>query len=68
MKKTAVILIVVLGSVGLMASAQGPAPLKLVQKFELPATIKGNFDHFGVDLHGNRLFATAERASAVLVV
>jgi DNA-binding beta-propeller fold protein YncE len=43
------------------------APLKLAQTLTLPADIKGNFDHFGVDLKGNRLFATPEGYKAVLV-
>src|ERR1700747_122261 len=43
------------------------APLKLVQTIKLPADIKGRFDHFAVDLAGNRLFATPEDNHAVLV-
>jgi len=43
------------------------APLKLAQTLTLPADIKGNFDHFGVDLKGNRLCATPEGYKAVLV-
>jgi len=43
------------------------APLKLAQTLTLPADIKGNFDHFGVDLKGSRLFATPEGYKAVLV-
>jgi DNA-binding beta-propeller fold protein YncE len=43
------------------------APLKLAQTLTLPADVKGNFDHFGVDLQGNRLFATPEGYKAVLV-
>lgn len=42
-------------------------PLKLVQTLQLSAGVKGNFDHFGVDLKGNRLFATPEDYKAVLV-
>ena len=43
------------------ALAQGaqPEPLKLVGKTELPG-YSGDFDHFGVDLAGNRLFLAAE--------
>jgi DNA-binding beta-propeller fold protein YncE len=61
---------------GAATLAQGPdmdaampkgAGLRLVQTITLPATIKGNFDHFGVDLKRNRLFATPEDAQAVLV-
>lgn len=43
------------------------APLKLAQTLTLPADVKGNFDHFGVDLQGGRLFATPEGYKAVLV-
>src|SRR6202011_2378615 len=42
-------------------------PLKLMQTLTLPADVKGNFDHFGVDLKGHRLFATPEDYKAVLV-
>jgi DNA-binding beta-propeller fold protein YncE len=42
-------------------------PLKLVQTIKLPDEIKGRFDHFAVDLSGNRLFATPEDNHAVLV-
>jgi DNA-binding beta-propeller fold protein YncE len=42
-------------------------PLKLVQTIKLPEEIKGRFDHFAVDLTGNRLFATPEDNHAVLV-
>jgi len=45
---------------------QGEA-LHLVQTITLPATVKGNFDHFGIDLKRNRLFATPEDFKAVLV-
>jgi hypothetical protein len=47
--------------------SQETPPLKLVQTLQLPAGVKGNFDHFGVDLKGNRLFATPEDYKAVLV-
>src|ERR1700674_4953536 len=46
---------------------QENSPLKLVQKFEFPADVKGNFDHFGIDLKGNRLFTTPEDYKAVVV-
>src|SRR5450756_416114 len=42
-------------------------PLLLKQTFSLPASIQGNFDHFGVDLKRNRLFATPEDFKALLV-
>jgi DNA-binding beta-propeller fold protein YncE len=43
------------------------APLRLVQTMELPATVRGNFDHFSVDIKRHRLFATPEDFKAVLV-
>jgi DNA-binding beta-propeller fold protein YncE len=46
---------------------QDAPPLKLAQTLTLPSDIKGNFDHFAVDLKGNRLFATPEDYKAVLV-
>ncbi len=49
------------------ARSQQSPPLKLVQTLQLPADVKGNFDHFGVDLKGNRLFATPEDYKAVVV-
>jgi len=50
------------------APAQPPAPIKLVEAFQLPADVAGHFDHFGVDLKGRRLFATPEDYKAVLVL
>ena len=40
-------------------SAQNP-PLKLIQSIPVPGLEGGKFDHFGVDLKGNRLFSTFE--------
>jgi hypothetical protein len=48
------------------APVQGE-PLRLVQTITLPSTVKGNFDHFGIDLKRNRLFATPEDFKALLV-
>jgi hypothetical protein len=48
------------------AWAQGKA-LQLSQTIPLPELHDGDFDHFAVDLHGNRLFVTAEENSKVLV-
>src|ERR1700730_14479809 len=47
--------------------SQDAPPLKLAQTLTLPSDVKGNFDHFGVDLKGDRLFATPEGYKAVLV-
>src|ERR1700680_2274120 len=41
------------------------APLKLVQSIPLPGLKDGDFDHFAVDVEGNRLFLTAEENSKV---
>jgi DNA-binding beta-propeller fold protein YncE len=46
---------------------QDAPPLRLAQTLTLPSDIRGNFDHFAVDLKGNRLFATPEGYKAVLV-
>jgi DNA-binding beta-propeller fold protein YncE len=43
-------------------------PLKELQTIPLGAGVKGHFDHFGVDLKHNRLFATAEDSHSVLVL
>src|ERR1700731_5449864 len=49
------------------ARGQQTSALKLAQALTLPSDIKGNFNHFGVDLKGNSLFATPEGYKAVLV-
>jgi hypothetical protein len=65
MKKLFSVLIAVFIAFG--AHAQTSEPLKLVQTITLPAAVKGHFDHFEVDLKGNRLFATPEGYKSVLV-
>src|ERR1700730_16572191 len=45
-------------------SGAGHAPLRLIRTIPLPA-IDGDFDHFGVDLKGNRLFLAAEEHHSV---
>src|ERR1700681_394372 len=47
------------------SSAQVKAPLRLVQTITVPGVRK--WDHFGVDLKGNRLFAASEEEPAVEV-
>lgn len=47
---------------------QTHAPLMPIDSIALPATVQGRFDHFGVDLKHNRLFATPEDHHAVLVL
>src|SRR5580704_5301774 len=50
------------------ASAQSKPPLRLLQTISLPDLKPGDFDHFAVDLAGNRLFLTGEANNAVLVM
>jgi YVTN family beta-propeller protein len=64
--KAVILLSVLIGSpVG--SNSQVKAPLKLVHSIELPDLKDGDFDHFAVDLAGNRLFVTAEENSKVVV-
>jgi DNA-binding beta-propeller fold protein YncE len=67
MKKRSVVLVAALALFGVPARCQVAAPIKLIKTFELPADVKGNFDHFGIDLKGGRLFATPEGYHAVVV-
>ena len=68
MKKTkAMVLFVIFTSLVVGAWAQQKGPLKFAQTIPLPDLHDGDFDHFRVDLAGNRLFATAEENSKVLV-
>ncbi len=67
MKRTIVILLVACCLFAVKTKTQEAAPLKLAQTYKLPADVKGNFDHFAIDLAGNRLFATPEAYKAVLV-
>jgi DNA-binding beta-propeller fold protein YncE len=50
-----------------IAHAADQPPLKLVQSIPLPQLREGDFDHFAVDVAGNRLFDTAEENSKVLI-
>ena len=50
------------------ASAQSKPPLRLLETIPLPDLKAGDFDHFAVDLAGNRLFLTGEANNAVLVL
>ena len=52
----------------LTASAQSKPPLRLLQTIPLPDLKEGDFDHFAVDVAGNRLFLTAEANNAVVVI
>jgi DNA-binding beta-propeller fold protein YncE len=64
MKKPLVIWALVIGC-AVQSSAQEKAPLRLVQTITVPGVRK--WDHFGVDLKGNRLFVTSEKEPAVEV-
>jgi DNA-binding beta-propeller fold protein YncE len=66
MKKLSLVLVATL-VFGFQGRCQEPAPIKLVQTFKFPAEVKGNFDHFGIDLKGGRLFATPEGDHSVAV-
>jgi DNA-binding beta-propeller fold protein YncE len=66
-KSGTMILCVLVLAFAVGASAQSKAPLKLDQTIPLPQLHDGDFDHFTVDLAGNRLFSTAEENSKVLV-
>ena len=50
------------------ATAQTKPPLRFLQTIPLPDLKPGDFDHFAVDLAGNRLFLTGEANNAVLVM
>jgi DNA-binding beta-propeller fold protein YncE len=67
MKNRYLILLMALVLVAVRAQSQDAAPLKQVRTFTFPATVKGHFDHFGIDLKGNRLFTTPEDYKAVVV-
>lgn len=64
MKKLLFIIALVFACVA-PSSAQEKAPLRLVQTIEVPGVRK--WDHFGVDLKGNRLFVASEEDPAVEV-
>jgi DNA-binding beta-propeller fold protein YncE len=61
-----VILVVAFFALAAGAFAQGKA-LELSQTIPLPDLHDGDFDHFAVDLHGNRLFVAAEENSKILI-
>jgi DNA-binding beta-propeller fold protein YncE len=53
---------------GVEAKCQVPGPLRLVQTIPLPGLVDGDFDHFVLDVAGQRLFLAAEENSAVEVL
>jgi DNA-binding beta-propeller fold protein YncE len=65
-KARAIILLIAILAFGTSSFAQ-KAPLKLEHTTPLPELHDGDFDHFLADVDGNRLFATAEENSKVLV-
>ncbi len=67
MKTRHYVLLVAIIFIGGRVQCQETAPLKLVRTFKLPPEVKGNFDHFAIDLKGQRLFATPEGYKSVLV-
>ena len=68
MKKLIAILLTVFAVFAVEARAQVPGPLKLIQSITLPGLRDGDFDHFQVDLPGQRLFLAAEENSAIEVI
>jgi DNA-binding beta-propeller fold protein YncE len=67
MKKAYMIFLMLLGVFVLQGRAQQAPPMRLIQTIRLPNT-EGNFSHFGLDLKGNRLFATLEKLKSVDVL
>lgn len=68
MKRTIVFLLSTLMPLVANAQWQPDEPLKLVQTIPLPGLHDGDFDHFAVDVPGQRLFLAAEENSAVEVI
>jgi DNA-binding beta-propeller fold protein YncE len=60
------IYMVILALCALTAWAQETLPLKLITTTPMPG-FTGDFDHFGLDLNGNRLFLAAEEHKTVEV-
>ncbi len=57
----------VLATMFCRAGAASAPPLRLMHRYDLPATVKGHFDHFAVDPTGKRLFATAVDSHLLVV-
>ena len=66
-KSKVMILFVVLWTLVTGAFAEQKPVLELIHTTPLPELKDGDFDHFAADVAGNRLFATAEENSKVLV-
>lgn len=54
-------------SVPTSADTSTQPPLHLVKTYQMSAAVQGSFDHFGIDLKHNRLFAAAEDYKSVQV-
>jgi DNA-binding beta-propeller fold protein YncE len=67
MKKLTALMTILLFATGITTTARAADPLKLVAKYEMPAAVKGRFDHLAADVATNRLLLTAETAHEVLV-
>ena len=67
MKKLLMSILTVIAIFALKAHAQVDEPLKLIQTIPLSGLHDGDFDHFALDLSGQRLFLAAEDNSAVEV-
>ena len=59
-------MMIILASCALTIEAQEKPPLKLIATIPMPG-FTGDFDHFGLDLKGNRLFLAAEDQKTVEV-
>ena len=66
MKKLAAFFLVIT-LLSIPAFAQKTPPLRYLQSIPMPDLKAGDFDHFAIDLAGNRLFLTAEDNSLVEV-
>jgi hypothetical protein len=64
--KTPLAVVVLALSAALFAQTPKPSPLRLTSTIPMPG-IKGDFDHFGADVAGNRLFLAAEENKTVEV-
>lgn len=67
MKRRFIVLMTLLAVFGGTARSQESGPLTLVETLKLPAEVKGNFDHFAIDIKNNRLFCTPEGYKSVVV-
>ena len=68
MKRSIKFFLSVIAISGLPAECQVDEPLKLIQSIPLPGLHDGTFDHFQVDLPGQRLFVAAEDNHALEVI